>query len=122
MVAWWKAATGTVSEQREVFEAIARGDERAVAALLERSLPLTTTNEQGCSLVHWATITRQTRIAALLVTRGVPATRRGPAVAPHSTTLRSAATPASCGCSSIPVPACTRRINSARRRWTLPSN
>jgi len=78
LVAWSVTAPGMVSDQREVFEAIARGDEQAVAALLDRSLPLTTTNEQGYSLVHWAAITRQPRIAALLVTRGAPVNTTGP--------------------------------------------
>jgi len=78
LVAWWQAAPGVVSAQRDVFEAIAKGDEQAVTALLDRSLPLAATNEQGYSLVHWAAITRQTRIAALLVTRGAPVNTTGP--------------------------------------------
>ena len=78
LVAWWEAAPGVVSAQREVFEAIAKGDEQTVTALLDRGLPVTTTNEQRYSLVHWAAITRQTRIAALLVTRGAPVNTTGP--------------------------------------------
>ena len=65
-------------QESPVFEAIARGDEQAVTALLDRSLPLTTTNAHGYSLVHWAALTRQPRIAALLVSRGAPVNVTGP--------------------------------------------
>jgi len=64
--------------QQAIFEAIAKGDEAAVTALLDRSFPVTTANEHGYSLVHWAALTRQSRIVSLLVSRGATVNVTGP--------------------------------------------
>lgn len=77
-VARLAALSGAPPQESPAFEAIARGDEQAVSVLLDRSLPLTTTNAHGYSLVHWAALTRQPRIAALLVSRGAPVNVTGP--------------------------------------------
>ena len=78
LVPWWAAMFAAAPDQDQVFEAIARGDERTVAALLDRSLPLTTTNEHGYSLVHWAALTKQPRVVSLLMSRGAPVNVTGP--------------------------------------------
>jgi hypothetical protein len=78
LVAWWAASPAPARGQAEVFESIAKGDEQAVAALLDRALPLTTANEYGYSLLHWAALTKQLRVASLLLARGAPVNVVGP--------------------------------------------
>lgn len=72
------AVAAVAQGQNPVFDAIARGDEAAVTAALDRGLPLTTANPHGHTLLHWAVVTRQARIASLLLSRGAQVDVAGP--------------------------------------------